>query len=129
MIALPPGEPGHTDRDLPGFVLEPFRTRFGEALEELIRRADFALLRAKRGGRDRILDVTRKSLESLGYWPIPEDTGIPASSELDDLGLAALAVTDHNTFAGIVRTHGAAKEMGLKFGLDGSVTDARASRL
>ena len=46
--------------------------------------------RDQRGGRDRILDVTRKSLESLGYWPIPEDTGIPASSELDDLGLAAL---------------------------------------
>ncbi|HET7845554.1 MAG TPA: Hpt domain-containing protein, partial [Xanthomonadales bacterium] len=46
--------------------------------------------RDQRGGRDRILDVTRKSLESLGYWPIPEDTGIPASSELDDVGLAAL---------------------------------------
>lgn len=28
--------------------------RYGESLDELIRRADFALLRAKRGGRDRI---------------------------------------------------------------------------
>jgi len=46
--------------------------------------------RDQRGGRDRILDVTRKSLESLGYWPIPEDTGAPASSELDEIGLAAL---------------------------------------
>jgi len=46
--------------------------------------------RDQRGGRDRILDVTRKSLESLGYWPLPDDTGVPASSELDDIGLAAL---------------------------------------
>jgi error-prone DNA polymerase len=30
-------------------------------------------------------------------------------------GLAALAVTDHNTLAGVVRAHGPAKEMGLKF--------------
>jgi error-prone DNA polymerase len=36
-------------------------------------------------------------------------------SQAKHLGLAALAVTDHNTFAGIVRAHGAAKEMGLKF--------------
>jgi error-prone DNA polymerase len=31
------------------------------------------------------------------------------------LGLHALAVTDHNTLAGVVRAHGAAKEMGLRF--------------
>ncbi len=30
-------------------------------------------------------------------------------------GLAALAITDHNTLAGIVRAHGPAKETGLKF--------------
>ena len=29
--------------------------------------------REQRGGRDHILDVTRSSLESLGYWPIPAD--------------------------------------------------------
>ncbi|HET7064084.1 MAG TPA: Hpt domain-containing protein, partial [Rudaea sp.] len=29
--------------------------------------------REQRGGRDSILDVTRTSLESLGYWPIPGD--------------------------------------------------------
>ncbi|MGB0134597.1 Hpt domain-containing protein [Dokdonella sp.] len=28
--------------------------------------------REQRGGRDKILDVTRESLEALGYWPIPE---------------------------------------------------------
>ncbi|HEX6833904.1 MAG TPA: Hpt domain-containing protein, partial [Rudaea sp.] len=31
--------------------------------------------REQRGGRDQILDVTRRSLESLGYWPVPEDDG------------------------------------------------------
>ncbi|NNE57770.1 MAG: error-prone DNA polymerase [Hellea sp.] len=32
-----------------------------------------------------------------------------------ELGLSAVAVTDTNTFAGIVRAHAAAKELGLKF--------------
>lgn len=31
--------------------------------------------RDQRGGREQILDVTRSSLESLGYWPIPTDGG------------------------------------------------------
>ncbi|HET9034311.1 MAG TPA: Hpt domain-containing protein [Dokdonella sp.] len=31
--------------------------------------------RDQRGGRQRILDVTRVSLESLGYWPIPSGGG------------------------------------------------------
>ncbi|MGH6820618.1 MAG: PHP domain-containing protein, partial [Methylocella sp.] len=31
------------------------------------------------------------------------------------LGLSALAVTDRNTLAGVVRAHGAAKDLGLKF--------------
>jgi error-prone DNA polymerase len=32
-----------------------------------------------------------------------------------ELGLAALALTDRNTLAGVVRAHGAAKEVGLRF--------------
>src|SRR5690606_14869301 len=32
-----------------------------------------------------------------------------------ELGLAALAVTDHNTLAGVVRAHSAAKELGVRF--------------
>jgi len=32
-----------------------------------------------------------------------------------DLGLSAIAVTDRNTFAGIVRAHAAAKEVGLRY--------------
>ncbi len=31
--------------------------------------------REQRGGREQILDVTRRSLESLGYWPVPQDDG------------------------------------------------------
>jgi len=31
--------------------------------------------REQRGGRDKILAVTRQSLEALGYWPVPEDDG------------------------------------------------------
>ena len=31
--------------------------------------------REQRGGRDQILQVTRSSLESLGYWPVPQEDG------------------------------------------------------
>ena len=40
--------------------------------------------REQRGGRQKILDVTRESLETLGYWPIPpaesENAGEPAAA-------------------------------------------------
>ncbi len=36
--------------------------------------------REQRGGRDHILDVTRTSLESLGYWPIPSDDEVEAEA-------------------------------------------------
>jgi chemosensory pili system protein ChpA (sensor histidine kinase/response regulator) len=32
--------------------------------------------RDQRAGREKILDVTRQSLEALGYWPIPADDGM-----------------------------------------------------
>src|SRR6201999_2415289 len=31
--------------------------------------------REQRGGREKILDVTRQSLTALGYWPVPQDDG------------------------------------------------------
>jgi error-prone DNA polymerase len=31
------------------------------------------------------------------------------------LGLSAMAITDHNSLAGVVRAHGVAKETGLRF--------------
>jgi chemosensory pili system protein ChpA (sensor histidine kinase/response regulator) len=36
--------------------------------------------REQRGGREQILDVTRGSLESLGYWPVPADDGGDAAA-------------------------------------------------
>ncbi len=35
--------------------------------------------REQRGNRERILDVTRESLEALGYWPVPSGGGGPGS--------------------------------------------------
>ncbi|HEX3122676.1 MAG TPA: Hpt domain-containing protein, partial [Rhodanobacteraceae bacterium] len=47
--------------------------------------------REQRGGRDNILDVTRTSLESLGYWPIPSDDETDADTTVSP---ADDAVTD-----------------------------------
>ncbi|HEY6894332.1 MAG TPA: Hpt domain-containing protein, partial [Rhodanobacteraceae bacterium] len=35
--------------------------------------------REQRGNREKILDVTRESLEALGYWPVPSGGGGPGS--------------------------------------------------
>ncbi len=61
--------------------------------------------REQRGGRERILDVTRSSLEALGYWPLRVDGdprgpggpggggGSPAPAPVADTGGAAPAAT------------------------------------
>jgi chemosensory pili system protein ChpA (sensor histidine kinase/response regulator) len=46
--------------------------------------------RDQRTGREKILDVTRASLEALGYWPVPEDSSSAAASELDEVAGIAL---------------------------------------
>ncbi|MEP6881571.1 MAG: Hpt domain-containing protein, partial [Dokdonella sp.] len=42
--------------------------------------------RDQRGGRQKILDVTRSSLESLGYWPIPDGDGGDGGGQSDSSG-------------------------------------------
>lgn len=55
--------------------------------------------REQRGGRQKILDVTRESLEALGYWPIPDPEKEPpepdrpaGESGMDDALAAAAAL-------------------------------------
>ncbi len=40
-------------------------------------------IREARPNRDRILDVTRRSLESLGYWPVPDPNALGTAASLD----------------------------------------------
>lgn len=40
-------------------------------------------IREARPNRDRILEVTRRSLESLGYWPLPDPNALGSSASLD----------------------------------------------
>lgn len=40
-------------------------------------------IREARPNRDRILEVTRRSLESLGYWPLPDPNALGTSASLD----------------------------------------------
>ena len=60
--------------------------------------------REQRGGRDKILEVTRESLAALGYWPIPESEDEPAESgapaagfDADDALTAAAALAYQGT--------------------------------
>jgi chemosensory pili system protein ChpA (sensor histidine kinase/response regulator) len=48
--------------------------------------------RDQRAGRDKILDVTRRSLEALGYWPLPSDDA--ATAGIDDVAGAVLEQPD-----------------------------------
>jgi chemosensory pili system protein ChpA (sensor histidine kinase/response regulator) len=51
---------------------------------------------AQRAGREKILDVTRESLEALGYWPIPaeEEADYGTSAPVADTAAAVVAATD-----------------------------------
>ena len=40
-------------------------------------------IREARPNRDRILEVTRRSLEALGYWPVPDPNALGTSGSLD----------------------------------------------
>jgi chemosensory pili system protein ChpA (sensor histidine kinase/response regulator) len=52
---------------------------------------------AQRAGREKILDVTKESLEALGYWPMPEDepeatVQMPAPTPATELPTVAMAI-------------------------------------
>ncbi len=90
-------EPSHLLNALIRFVeVELIRLKRVPTPEQMDRLADslasieyyLEAARDQRGGRERILDVTRRSLESLGYWPIPE--GEPPAPELDEIAGVAL---------------------------------------
>ncbi len=46
-------------------------------------------LRERRPGRDEILDITRSSLETLRYWPLPDAGSAPADTSAEALPVAA----------------------------------------
>ncbi|WP_422505070.1 Hpt domain-containing protein [Stenotrophomonas sp. GZD-301] len=46
-------------------------------------------LRERRPGRDEILDITRSSLETLRYWPLPDADSVPADTSAEALPVAA----------------------------------------
>ncbi|HET6546429.1 MAG TPA: Hpt domain-containing protein, partial [Rhodanobacteraceae bacterium] len=50
--------------------------------------------REQRGGREKILDVTRRSLERLGYWPPPEVAGLEGTATARESKPAVPAVVD-----------------------------------
>ena len=45
-------------------------------------------LRERRQGRDDILDITRTSLETLRYWPLPDENAAPADASAEALPVA-----------------------------------------
>ncbi len=52
-------------------------------------------LRERRGNRDEILDIARNSLESLGYWPLPDDAPArPAAPEAQPAASAPAPVAE-----------------------------------
>jgi chemosensory pili system protein ChpA (sensor histidine kinase/response regulator) len=59
---------------------------------------------AQRAGREKILDVTKESLEDLGYWPIPEDEALAAETAAMSTPPAARAVAAVTTPAAMPTT-------------------------
>ena len=51
-------------------------------------------LRERRGNRDEILDIARNSLESLGYWPLPDEAPSQGATEAQSSLLAPVAETE-----------------------------------
>jgi chemosensory pili system protein ChpA (sensor histidine kinase/response regulator) len=57
-------------------------------------------LRDQRGNRERILEVTQRSLEALGYWPLPEMLDSAASDTEETVAETPAAATEFPSFGG-----------------------------
>jgi chemosensory pili system protein ChpA (sensor histidine kinase/response regulator) len=94
------GEPAELIEALVRFVeVELIRLRRVPTSEQMDRLADslasveyyLEAARDQRAGREKILDVTRRSLEALGYWPVPEAALLPdIGTGLDEVAGASL---------------------------------------
>lgn len=83
-------------------LLKHRRVPSGDQLDlmaDAIASIEFYLEAVKEGrrNRDRILDVTRRSLEALGYWPLPAD-GAEMAPEVAEIADTAPAANDFPTF-------------------------------
>lgn len=63
---------------------------------------------AQRAGREKILDVTRESLEDLGYWPIPADEPEPVAAATIEMASAPAAIQSEGVPISPVSLPGAA---------------------
>ncbi len=113
-----------------------------DALADAITSIEYYLeaTREQRSGRDRILDLTRESLNVLGYWPIPPLEELPVSgapektvdaaphdSASDDAGFAVSGQTEHDQFPSWSDDLSSSRNEALRFGAsdadDGSDAD------
>jgi chemosensory pili system protein ChpA (sensor histidine kinase/response regulator) len=87
-------------------LLQHRRVPSGDQLDlmaDAIASIEFYLEAVKEGrrNRDKILDVTRRSLEALGYWPLPPEGGYPEVTVAPEVAPveAAPAVSDFPSFS------------------------------
>ncbi len=99
MRMLDLGEPATLLGGLVRFVeVELIRLKRVPTTEQMDRLADslasveyyLEAVRDQRLGREKILEVTRRSLEALGYWPVPEGELPEPATELEEVAGAAL---------------------------------------
>ncbi|TYT23097.1 response regulator [Luteimonas viscosa] len=67
-------------------------------------------LREQRGNREEILDIARNSLESLGYWPLPQQREKPQAAAPAVQAPAAEVVADEPAAAAAAREPGATEQ-------------------